>query len=122
MATPRSAFTLTERDSAVCLTINPGGATPLMLSEFGETLNQMIAREESPRLIVDLSAVEFMPTAMLGHLIAGNTKLRIKGGRIRLVGANSHIAGVFDVTRMKEQFEFHDTVDAAMSSFETSTA
>ncbi len=122
MATSRSAFTIDQNDKAVCLTIVKGAATPANLNEFGAVLADLIAKAERACIVVDLTEVEFMPTAMLGHLIAASTKLRGKGGRIRLVGANSHIAGVFDVTRMKDHFDFHATVASAMSSFKESDA
>jgi anti-anti-sigma factor len=122
MATPRQAFTVTQHGKAVCLSILRGAATPANLSEFGAAMADAIAKAERACIVVDLTEVEFMPTAMLGHLITASTKLRGKGGRIRLVGANSHIAGVFDVTRMKDHFDFHSTVESAVSSFKGSDA
>ena len=122
MATPRQAFTIVQHGKAVCLSILRGAATPANLNEFGAALTEVIAKPERADLVVDLTQVEFMPTAMLGHLIAASTKLRGKGGRIRLVGANSHIAGVFDVTRMKDHFDFHPTIESAVSSFKGSDA
>jgi anti-sigma B factor antagonist len=122
MQPPRSAFKLQELPNAVCLRIVRGAATPATLSEFGAAINEMIAKSDRARLIVDLTEVDFMPTAMLGHLIAASTKLRIKGGRIRLIGVNAHITGVFEVTRMKDHFDFHPTVDTALASFGGSDA
>ncbi len=113
----RSAFNLETLDGVTCLKLVRGAATPASLNEFGAVLTQMIARPEPARLIVDLSEIDFMPTAMLGHLINAGTRLRGKGGRIRLVGVNPHIAGVFEVTRMKEHFDFHPAVAAAVQSF-----
>ena len=118
----KPAYKMLEFPGAICLAIQPGGSTPTTINEFGNAMLQEIAKPERVNLIVDLSEVEFMPTAMLGHLIAANTKLRIKGGRIQLVGVNSHIAGVFDVTRMKDHFDFHPTIDAALASFDESDA
>ena len=94
MPVARPAYQLHEHSRATCLAISAGSATPTAINEFGSAMLQVIAKEHAANLVVDLTLVEFMPTAMLGHLIAANTKLRVKGGRIRLVGANSHIAGV----------------------------
>ena len=121
MTPSRSAFQLHEIDDATCLRMVKGAATPMALNDFGTALSQMIAKPERARIIVDLSEVDFMPTAMLGHLIAANTKLRGKGGRIRLVGVNPHITGVFEVTRMKDHFDFHPNVEAAAASFKSAS-
>ncbi len=117
-----SAYKLHEFPRAFCLAVQRGGTTPATINDFGAAMLRLIARPERTNLIVDLTEVEFMPTAMLGHLIAANTRLHAKGGRIRLAGANSHIAGVFDVTRMKDHFDFHPTVEAALASVEESDA
>jgi len=122
MTPSRSAFKLQQMDDVACLRMVKGAATPMTLSDFGTALAQMIAKVERARIVVDLSEVDFMPTAMLGHLIAANTKLRGKGGRIRLVGVNQHITGVFEVTRMKDHFDFHPSVEAAAASFKETGA
>lgn len=113
----RSGFAVQQLEQAVCIQVNRAMISPDALEGFGQTLDSLIATSEEPRIIVDLAGVEFLPTAMLGHLISASTKLRRKDCRLRLVGVNEHIQGVLHVTRVRENFDIFDTQDNAVTSF-----
>ena len=117
MATFQSGFAVQQVGQAVAIQVNRAMISPDALEGFGQTLDSLIATSEEPRIIVDLAGVEFLPTAMLGHLIAASTKLRRKDCRLRLVGVNEHIKGVLHVTKVRENFDIFETQDDAVTSF-----
>ncbi|MEX2216163.1 MAG: STAS domain-containing protein [Phycisphaeraceae bacterium] len=117
MTATRSGFAVQQVGNAVAIQVNRAMVSPDSLEGFGQTLDSLIATSEEPRIIIDLVGVEFLPTAMLGHLISASTKLRRKDCRLRLVGVNEHIQGVLHVTRVKENFDIFDSQDNALESF-----
>lgn len=117
MAAFQSGFAVEQVGQAVAIKVNRTMISPDALEGFGQTLDSLITTSEEPRIIVDLAGVEFLPTAMLGHLIAASTKLRRKECRLRLVNVNEHIQGVLHVTRVRENFDFFETLNDAVASF-----
>ncbi|HEX2572763.1 MAG TPA: STAS domain-containing protein [Polyangia bacterium] len=73
--------------------------------EFRAAIADVAARGHT-RLIVDLSAVQFIDSTGLGALVSA-LKLLGRDGRIVVVGARESVATLFRVTRMDKVFRMH---------------
>ncbi len=66
-------------------------------------------------VIVDLSRVRMVDSSGIGSLIRCHSAVSARGGKVRLVGANDMVRHAFRVTRLEKVFEFHDTLEDALS-------
>ncbi len=114
MPAAEPAFRVESIGDATCLRILKDLVSPTALAEIGAALMAIVA--ESDRVVVDMCQVGFMPTTMLGHLIAATGRLREKQSRLIVAGASAQIADVFIVAKVKDHFEFAATVESALSS------
>jgi anti-sigma B factor antagonist len=74
------------------------------------------AGDDPPRVIVDLSDVEFMDTAGLGVLVEERTVIRQFRGRLCLVAREGPVTRLLEVTSLSEQFDLYAELDAAIGS------
>jgi anti-sigma B factor antagonist len=79
-------------------------------------LHQLLT-EGKKRIVLDLSAVEFMNSSGLGMLIGGASTLKNAGGRLKLAGASEKILNLIKITKLSPVFEQYDSVKAAVASF-----
>ena len=68
--------------------------------------------DTSPRVVVDLTDVEFMDSSGLGALVGGWQVTRDKG-EFRIAGANPVVQRVFSITGMEDVFQLFPTVEDA---------
>ena len=71
--------------------------------------------EGQSRIVLDLSATEFMDSSGLGALVAGLKRLGSRGG-LTIVGAHGAVQRLFQLTRMDKVFALHPTIDAAVAA------
>lgn len=108
---------INEQYNAVVLNLDG----KLMGGPFGEEMNKALHKmldEGKKRVIVDLSKVGFVNSSGLGILISGLTTMRNGGGDLKLAGITSKIEGLLSITKLNQIFEQHDSVEAALKSFE----
>lgn len=65
------------------------------------------------RIVLDLSAVDFMDSSGLGALVSCLKRMGTRG-TLAVVGAQGAVARLFALTRMDRVFALHPTVDAAL--------
>jgi anti-anti-sigma factor len=68
------------------------------------------------RVIMDLSALEFMDCGALGALLTVQSLARRSGGDVLLAAPAAAVRRLLSVTTMGELFSVHATVDAAVAS------
>ena len=68
----------------------------------------------SARLVVDLTAVDFMDSSGLGALVSG-WQLTREDGDFRIAGANAVVRRVLSITGMEDVFSMYATVDDAVT-------
>ena len=68
------------------------------------------------RVVLDLTAVEFINSSGLGLMIGGATTLRNAGGALKIAGASEKILALFKITKLGGVFETFPTVAAAAAS------
>jgi anti-sigma B factor antagonist len=71
------------------------------------------------RVIVDLSAVDFLDSTGLGVLVSGLKRFRTLGGDLLLVCPSARIIKVFEITGLTKVFSMHATVEDAVRAATT---
>ena len=69
------------------------------------------------RIIVDLSSCEFIDSTFLGTLVISLKKITGLGGDLKLVGIQSAVGTMFQLTKMNRIFELFETREEAIRSF-----
>ncbi|RVT82137.1 anti-sigma factor antagonist [Rhodobacteraceae bacterium CCMM004] len=68
-----------------------------------------------PRVILDLSGVEFLDSSGLGAVVGAMKQLQPEQ-RLELAGLRGTVAKVFRLTRMDRVFRIHHTADDALAA------
>ena len=69
------------------------------------------------KIIVDLSLCEFVDSTFLGTLVVSLKKITGHGGKIKLVGFQSKVNSMFQITGLDHVFESYPTKEEAIKSF-----
>ena len=86
------------------------------ITEIGEQLNAIVKQAALPKLVLDFSAVTHMSSSALGVLITVHKRIQEKHGQLRLACIQPSIYEVFVITRLKEIFHIHASVEDALAS------
>jgi anti-anti-sigma factor len=89
------------------------------LSEAEEFKNLLIAEIDAgnKKIVVDLSACEFIDSTFLGTLVVALKKLTALEGDLRLIGFQPAVHSMFELTRMYRVFESFKSKEEAIKSF-----
>jgi len=87
------------------------------IQAIGEEISELIARADTPNLLLSFSNVDHLSSAALGALITINNKVKEKGGALRLANIDPQIYEVFMITRLNKLFDIHETTDDALKAF-----
>ena len=88
--------------------------------EFSGTLKDDLIKkieQGNSKVIIDLSATEFVDSSFLGTLVAGLKKTDINSGNLKIVDLQEPVRVIFELTRLYKIFEIFDTVEDALNSF-----
>jgi anti-anti-sigma factor len=69
------------------------------------------------KIVVDLTDVEFVDSTFLGALVVSLKRITGLGGDLKLVGFQSAVESMFQLTRMYRVFETFPKRDEAVKSF-----
>ncbi len=105
-----------QKNDVVVITVNLKRATMVEAEEFKEVLVNEIQRGIK-KIVVDLSACEFIDSTFLGGLVVSLKKLTALDGDLRLVGFQPAVHSMFELTRMYRVFESFKSADEAVKSF-----
>ena len=72
----------------------------------------------SPRLVVDGAGLDYVSSAGLGVFMAYLEPTRDAGGDLKIAGLPDRVFEVFDLLGFPTVFDMHETVAAAVASFE----
>lgn len=70
-----------------------------------------------PRVVVDMSGVEWVDSAGVGVLISIYRRVRASKGDLKVVGLRHQPAEVFRLLRLEHAFDVLDTIECAMVSW-----
>jgi anti-sigma B factor antagonist len=105
------ALSSEQRDNCVVVTV--GGDLDIVTSPaLDACLTQ--ARADSGRVILDLSAVDFMDTSALAVIVGHWKKLEASGGSLALAGARYRYTKTLWITGLADRLSLYDSVDAAL--------
>lgn len=74
------------------------------------------AREEHDRIVLDLSAVDFLDTSSLAVIVGHWKAMQAAGGRLALAGARYRYTKSLWITGLADRLPFYDTVDKAVAA------
>lgn len=96
--------------------VNLDRATLREAEKFKELLTLNIEQGER-KIIVDLSACEFIDSSFLGALVHVLKKIVKSGGDLKLVGFKPAVRSMFELTRMFRVFETYSNLKEAVESY-----
>lgn len=84
-----------------------------------ETVKQALenTRDQSTRIVVNLSAVNFMDSSAVAALVHEMKHTRKNGGDVRLCGFQATVKIIFELTRLDKAFKIYATETEAIESF-----
>jgi len=88
----------------------------LAITDIGEQLKAIVKRADVPKLVLDFSTVTHMSSIALGVLITLHKRIQEKQGKLRLACIQPAIYEIFVITRLKEIFQIHPSVEDALAS------
>lgn len=103
-----------ERDTCVVLAVK-GEVDLGTAPHLRQRLIELVA-DGHRRIVVDMTATDFLDSTGLGALVAGLKRLRAHDGEMRLVCTAPRIRKVFEITHVDRVLPIFDTVDAACSA------
>ncbi|GJQ31562.1 MAG: anti-sigma factor antagonist [Ignavibacteriaceae bacterium] len=110
-------FKVEKIKDVVVVSVGLQRATLNEAEEFKKTLLAQIDAGAS-KLVIDLSASEFIDSTFLGALVVSLKKISQIRGDLRLVGFQPAVQSMFELTRMYRIFEAFKTKDDAVKSFQ----
>jgi anti-sigma B factor antagonist len=105
-----------ERLDDVTQVIAVGGEIHVSTApEFSRALAAALG-DGAGRVVLDLSAVEFIDSTGLSVLLNGLRRVTRRGGRMAIVCTNPTVLRLFEITRLDSTFDIHPTREAAIES------
>ena len=98
-------------DSAV---LRPQGRLTMVTAPELRTAVAEAVEGRRVRIVVDLSACEFIDSSGLGAIIGGLKKARQAGGDLRIACVGPQVATVLQLTNLDRVLRPHDTVERAL--------
>ena len=93
--------------------IAPQGKLNLVVAPRLKSRIDALVGEGKAKIVVDLSAVEFIDSSGLGSLIGGLKAARLAGGDVRIAAAGDQVKAVLKLTNLDRILATHDSVEAA---------
>jgi anti-sigma B factor antagonist len=104
-----------EAENIIVLSLNEDNLDASNVREFKQQVAIII--EDRSRVVLDLSAVNFMDSSGLGGLIACQRLMNSRKGEFRLCSLNDRVRALFELMRMQRVFTIHKTREDALQSF-----
>jgi anti-sigma B factor antagonist len=104
-----------EKNNAGILEIK-GRLDAFSAPDLKNVFEQMIGR--TPNIVFDMKGCEFIDSTGLGMIVACLKSASQAGGDIRLANIQDKPKMVFDITRAYKIFQFFDSADAAVNSYD----
>lgn len=86
------------------------------IQQIGDEITEIIESADEPKVLISFENVDHLSSAALGTLITINSKVREKGGQLRLADIHKQIYEVFVITKLNKVFQIHETSDEALAS------
>lgn len=90
---------------------------PKEIREIGAQLSDLLEGQSHAKLLINLSDIPWLPSAMLGELIGLSKKLARLNGGLKLCCIAPGLMDIFRVTKVERLFAIYGTEQAALDSF-----
>jgi anti-sigma B factor antagonist len=74
------------------------------------------------KILLNMAGVDYVDSSGLGALVSSVTSVRKAGGEMKLVNLSEKVDDLMEVTRLYTVFDIPDNEEAALKSFEKTTA
>jgi anti-sigma B factor antagonist len=82
-----------------------------------DRLLNMMESGKAMHIVIDLKHVSIISSLGIGGVIRALRTVREKDGEMKLSSVNASVKKVFDITKLNELIEIHNTSDEAVKSF-----
>lgn len=103
-------------DDVVVMTINMERATLREADELRNLINNKVDSGYR-KVIIDITAVEFIDSTFLGVIVGSLKKVTKLNGDLKLVGFKPAVRSMFELTRLFRVFETFGDIQEAVKSF-----
>ena len=103
-------------DDVLIVSVGAKRATIDVSPDFKEYLLKEIDQGNT-KIVVDLSAAEFVDSSFLGALVTGLKRAAMKNGDLKIVGLQPPVQAMFELTRLYRIFDIFKNIDDAVNSF-----
>lgn len=103
-------------DDIIVEIVNLDRATLLEAEELKRQVNDKVDKGYR-KVIIDLTAVEFLDSTFLGIIVNTLKKVAKLGGDLKLVGFKPNVRSMFELTRLFRVFESYSELQDAIKSF-----
>jgi anti-anti-sigma factor len=100
--------------TVVCLTDDMTDRVTLERTNF--ELHGIVEELDSPRLVMDLSGMTAVTSAVLGVIMGVNLKITRKKGQLHICGLTAQVSDVFRLVKLDKILDIHPSVAAAVSA------
>ncbi|MDY6995783.1 MAG: STAS domain-containing protein [Actinomycetota bacterium] len=107
-----SEFATRTMDSGVVVVRPSGRLNMVAASQLRKQLHGLV-EDGNSRIVVDLSATEFIDSSGLGALISGLKIARMAGGDLRIAAPTRQVCTVLELTNLNRVLPSHDSADTA---------
>ena len=76
-----------------------------LIRKLHESLEPVIEKNQTGKLILNFSNVNFMTSALLGLLVRIHKKVCELGGRLQLSNLDSNLYRIFEITKLTKVFD-----------------
>jgi anti-sigma B factor antagonist len=89
----------------------------MLIQQIGEAIGRAVDAEPKPKVLLSFRNVDFLSSAALSMLIGVNTRVKSKGGKLRLAEIKPEIFQMFKITKLHSLFDVRETVEDALKEF-----
>ncbi len=104
-----------EKNGVVILRVN-GELDALVAPQLKDRLMKLIELEKKS-FVIDFDGLVHINSLAMGILRGRLKEIREKGGDIKLIKLNNHIATIFEMVGLDEIFEIYETEEDALGEF-----
>jgi anti-sigma B factor antagonist len=91
----------------------------LIMANASETRSELkkILEDGNGRMVIDLSATEYMDSSGLAAIVSALQAARTKGGDVYLARMNDTLRALFELTQLHKICQIFDDTDSAVAAF-----
>jgi anti-anti-sigma factor len=103
-------------DSGVLVLALSGTMTATSPIRDLELLLEELARNQQPRIVVDMAGISHIDSSAIGILVGGHILVKESGGQLRLAALTDRVRTVFRIAGVESLLNLDPSRDAALSA------